>query len=897
MAHAALVSLAQTLEQILNANQSQVLDEDIRIRSFHEKVSFFLLFLEDSSQNNSEAFRSLEGRIRDATYKAQDIVDSGISNQVRVRPKFSFISFFWKITSAFNHNLNHDLKHDELEKVIEEFDSISQEALKMDRNPIEDLPPRNSLPASAGSSKSGSNNETPMVGFDDYLIRIKDQLTGPPSKLEIISFVGMGGIGKTTLARNVYNDSLIVYYFDTRAWTTVSQCYSVRGMLTDLLNFTRHLSHESDRKSIEELAESLYKSLKGRRYLIVMDDVWDINAWEQVKRFFPDDNNGSRIILTTRQTDVAIYAKSFSRIHIISFLSVQQSWNLLREKVFGVECCPPQLEVIGRTIAANCKGLPLALVVIGGLLYKAKRTPYYWNHIAENVSSTITRSDDEFMEILSLSYNHLPHHLRACFLYMGVFPEDHEICVSHLIKLWVATGFIKPGRSKGLEEVAKQYLEDLIDRNLILVRKRSYNGEIKTCSIHDLMRDLCVRKAQEEKFLQVLNWNADWSYPESTYNVRHLSIHLDSPYTVEGKHDLLAHSLLYFCRRGSNTLLPSSTIGFRLLRVFAALSIRFNDFPMQILELVKLRYIALIYVGDGNLPASISKLCNLQTLIIYRGHIKPRIATIPSEIWKMPWLRHLLLDRSILACPSGVNKSVILQSLQTLSQITNFRCNKEVLEMIPNLKKLVISYYHDSQTKWSSYCFENLVHLQQLEDLKCLFIAKSYYMTFLCPLPVNLAFPPKLKKLTLSGCGISWKNMTIVGSLPNLEVLKLKDHAFEGPVWETNEGEFCKLKFLLIERTHLENWKASKTHFPSLQCLSLRYCYKLVEIPSGIGEIPTLQVIRLYECCPSAVISAELIQEEQQSFGNDVLQVCIYSSKEDYEPGQGSTLHKSTWWY
>ncbi|KAL2513244.1 putative late blight resistance proteinR1A-10 [Abeliophyllum distichum] len=429
MAHAALVSLAQTLEQILNANQSQVLDEDIRIRSFHEKVSFFLLFLEDSSQNNSEAFRCLEGRIRDATYKAQDIVDSCMDNQ-----------------------------HDELEKVIEEFDSISQEALKMDRNPIEDLPPRNSLPVSAGSSKS----------------------------------------------------------------------------------------------------------------------------------------------------------------------------------------------------------------------------------------------------------------------------------------------------------------------------------------------------------------------------------------------------------------------------------------------------------GDGNLPASISKLCNLQTLIVYRGHIKPRIATIPSEIWKMPWLRHLLLDRSILACPFGVrngDKSVILPSLQTLSQITNFRCNKEVLEMIPNLKKLVISYYHDSQTKWSSYCLENLVHLQQLEDLKCLFIAKSYYMTFLCPLPVNLAFPPKLKKLTLSGCGISWKNMTIVGSLPNLEVLKLKDHAFEGPVWETNEGEFCKLKFLLIERTHLENWKASETHFPSLQRLSLRYCYKLVEIPFGIGEIPTLQVIGLYECCPSAVISAELIQEEQQYSGNDGLQVCIYSSKEDYEPGQGSTLHKSTWWY
>ncbi|KAL2514842.1 putative disease resistance protein [Forsythia ovata] len=196
---------------------------------------------------------------------------------------------------------------------------------------------------------------------------------------------------------------------------------------------------------------------------------------------------------------------------------------MLREKVFGGECCPPELEEIGKEIAENCKGLPLALVVIGGLLYKAKRTKDYWKHVAQDVNSAVTTTDDEFIEIPSLSYNHLPHRLRACFLYMGIFPEDYEVQISKLTKLWVAAGFLKPVSLKSLEEVAKEYLEILIDRNPSLVREHSYNGEIKTCSIHDLMRDLCIRKAQEEKFLQVM----DSGVRSPPYVEPRVSIHSD----------------------------------------------------------------------------------------------------------------------------------------------------------------------------------------------------------------------------------------------------------------------------------------------------------------------------------------------------------------------------------
>ncbi|CAA3005963.1 Hypothetical predicted protein [Olea europaea subsp. europaea] len=241
----------------------------------------------------------------------------------------------------------------------------------------------------------------------------------------------------------------------------------------------------------------------------------------------------------------------------------------------------------------------------------------------------------------------------------------------------------------------------------------------------------------------------------------------------------------------------------------------------------------------------------------------------------MSRLKHLLFVRSFLPYPTDALNGgtfVSLENLQTLTNVMNCRWTKEVIQMMPNLKKLVISYEHDGQTEWSSYCFENFVHLLQLEVLKCFFFGKSY-IKYQDPLMVNFAFPQNLKRLTLSGCRISWKNMAIVGSLSYLEVLKLKYHAFEGPVWESKNGEFPRLKLLLIYMTDLEHWKVDEMHFPSLEHLSLKYCYNLVEIPSGIGKIQTLRKMELCECSTSVMTSAEVIKEEQMRLGNNDFQV------------------------
>ncbi|CAA3027204.1 late blight resistance homolog R1A-10 isoform X1 [Olea europaea subsp. europaea] len=261
------------------------------------------------------------------------------------------------------------------------IEDIEEVVNAKDRNDILDLQPRTSLHAT--TSKSASANKNSMVGFKDDLLQIKEELVGQPSRLKFISIVGMGGIGKATLASNIYNDSYIKEHFYMRAWTTPSQEYRVQELLIHLLKSMGDLTEEMIRKETDELKTLVFQRLKGNRYLIVMDDVWDAKVLDEFRRIFPDDCNGSRIILTSRLSSVIVNADSSAYIHRVSFLNPKQSLSLLCQKAFGNECCPPELEEIGMRIVEKCKGLPLALVVIGGVLYKAEKTRANWEYVAK----------------------------------------------------------------------------------------------------------------------------------------------------------------------------------------------------------------------------------------------------------------------------------------------------------------------------------------------------------------------------------------------------------------------------------------------------------------------------------------------------------------------------------
>ncbi|KAL0380206.1 UNVERIFIED_CONTAM: putative late blight resistance proteinR1B-23 [Sesamum angustifolium] len=236
----------------------------------------------------------------------------------------------------------------------------------------------------------------------------------------------------------------------------------------------------------------------------------------------------------------------------------------------------------------------------------------------------------------------------------------------------------------------------------------------------------------------------------------------------------------------------------------------------------------------------------------------------------MPQLRHLIFFDSILPMPFAA-----IQNLQTLCGVKNFTFKRKAIEMFPNLKKLKVFYHGKSREKWAKYCLYNLVHLTQLETLEvrfsCLSISEE------TPFPASFALPPKLKKLTVSGCTLPWQDMAVIGSLLDLEVLKLEYDCFTGSEWESSEGQFPRLKFLLMEGLRLVCWRAESSHFPCLEQLIIKCCRQLEEIPCEIGDIPSLQLIEVDRVKKSVIDSAVLIQEEQRSLENDLLHVRINS--------------------
>ncbi|XP_073124723.1 putative late blight resistance protein homolog R1A-10 [Henckelia pumila] len=666
MAYAAVITLKLTLQQILlHPDTYSIPCEKKHIESFHEKLEFLQQFLEEYPYNKrNEKAISVETRIRDTAYEAEDFMDLHLNNLS---------------DSMMGQIISIELMMEKVDSIIEEVAKIKEQMgleIKQGRgSPMEEDTKTCKEPPNALSKDSSSSAKNLiMVGFDEYLMQIKDQLTGESSALEVISIVGMGGIGKTTLATYAYNDPSVLYKFDVRAWATLSQSYTrVRDILLAMLDSMKILTKEMYQESGDQLRLHVYHNLKHRRYLITIDDIWDTNAWDYLKMMFPDDRTGSRILLTTRIADVAAYASPPEAVHHISLLSDDQSWKLLCSKVFGDESCPLNLQEIGKTIAKNCRGLPLSVVVIGGLLSKVEKTQIVWQSVAKNVSSLVFSSDDQCADILRLSYNYLPQYLKPCFLYMGVFPKGHEIHVSKLTKLLVAEGFLRQGEGQFPEEVAQSCVEDLLDRSLLLMSKKDYEGKIKAFKIHDLLLDFCGKQAKDEKFLQITKSPANLHFRTVSESERRISIHrgekFEFVYSCYVLDDSTSHVRSILCV-GQCNIFSYLLLRFQLLKVLDATQTRFQYFPPQVLELVNLRYIALLC--DGDIPASITKLCNLQTLIISGDRWRYSKNRLPMEIWLMVHLRHVKFDRVYLLDPCKANfdfysKHLVLKDLQTLS--------------------------------------------------------------------------------------------------------------------------------------------------------------------------------------------------------------------------------------
>ncbi|XP_009624580.2 putative late blight resistance protein homolog R1A-10 isoform X1 [Nicotiana tomentosiformis] len=923
--YAAVTSLMGTIQLISQSTSDLQEDHKEHLKLLYDKVGSMLEFLDTNSDD--EPMRDLLKKVKDVAHKVEDEVESHIWRGDHKTLLKILQRVFHLPTKAHERLLKI------LQRAIEEVDSVKEELNKLkDNNNNNNMRAGNfSLGGSSSPRLHVSTLENNMVGHNIEQELMRGQLTGHSSQLEVISIAGMGGIGKSTFAKRMFNDPSIVSFFDVRGWVTVSKDYNLRKMLLSLLQdagVNAELDKKSDigehreeeegeggggggggqeeegnlkkkkkkisdvqlanrmQKSDGELADRLQKSLKGRRYLIVVDDIWSTEAWDEFRLWFPEYNNRSRILLTTRDIKVAQYASYPRDPSPMRFLKPEESWTLFCQKAFDQKVCPIEFENIAREVVKNCNGLPLMISVVAGAL-SSKRTVDEWRKVAQSVSSLVNLDDyQRCSRVLALSYNHLPSHLKACFLYFGVFPKASEISVKKLIRLWVAEGFLELKGFEGLEKVATSLLSNLIDKSLVVVGKRSLNDKIKTCRIHDLLHDFCLREAENENLLYVTET------PVTTYEgSRKVSSQVRrwvSVYPKDGR-----FSPIHFnCRKTRSLLVYSyitehsrSKLGldhFKRLRVLQ-LEKSWYEFPSEVVHLVALRYLS-VKVSRSPQDLPIFNLMNLQTFIFPQNMPEyQEVIYLPSEIWEMSQLRHLRSTRMYLYSPPPMVsdnevKYRALENLQSVCGLIPGCCTKEIFEGIKKVKKLGI-YGTKDDFNSEPRCLENLMDLHELEALTIVSYRKFNSNTFLS-LPCPGSFPPNLKKLTLCCTFLLWKDMTIVSMLPKLEVLQLRNNAFVPNIgWKVTEMQFPKLKFLLLEQLNIKYWRATDDCFPCLERIIIRNCRFLIEIPQEFADSMTLQLIELHQCYPSLVNSAELIQKEQlESLGNNMLKVYAFDT-------------------
>ncbi|KAL0319033.1 UNVERIFIED_CONTAM: putative late blight resistance proteinR1A-3 [Sesamum angustifolium] len=378
-----------------------------------------------------------------------------------------------------------------------------------------------------------------------------------------------------------------------------------------------------------------------------------------------------------------------------------------------------------------------------------------------------------------------------------------------------------------------------------------------------------LARSSEREFLCITKVY-DVDIPPNIENARRLGIHRS---TKQYRYNPLVLNTLRSASSARSLVCESEWISpwlvpcLKLLRVLNVHDIYSAE---EIMQLINSRFLHFVGNWDLNtrLTSSVSLLWNLQSLIV-RGSSS---TVLPSEIWEMTQLRHLKFEKIVLRDPprqSHSQDSCVLENLYTLSSLENFRVTEEVVRRVPNIRKLKIAYVN-SLLGWklSNYCLENLARLSKLESLTW-----DVYSCQKVPTE-DFAFPLSLKKLCLRGCRLPWEEMRIVGSLPNLEILRLYDRAVVGNVWNPSEGEFARLKFLEIHRTELKYWGAENTRFPSLEHLALS-SIDLQELPLGLAEIHTLRLIELKQCRHFSEKSVEKIREERESLGYEDLQIQV----------------------
>ncbi|XP_057742151.1 putative disease resistance RPP13-like protein 1 [Arachis stenosperma] len=285
--------------------------------------------------------------------------------------------------------------------------------------------------------------------------------------LSVIPIVGMGGIGKTTLAQLLYQDDQVKENFDFRGWVCVSEEFDVVKVTKTVIEAIT--SSSCNLTDLNLLQYDLKEKLSRQKFFIVLDDVWNENYddWNTLLKPFQKGVKGSKILITTRNKNVSSVVQTVSP-HELNLLSDEDCWLVFSKhaRLSTVSVENPTLEKIGRDIVKKCDGLPLAAQALGGIL-RGNSDIRYWNHLLKSEIWELSNDRINVVPALRISYYFLPSYLKQCFVYCSLYPKDYEFSKDELMLLWMAENFLQPVGKKTMEEVGGEYFDELIARSFL----------------------------------------------------------------------------------------------------------------------------------------------------------------------------------------------------------------------------------------------------------------------------------------------------------------------------------------------------------------------------------------------------------------------------------------------
>ncbi|KAK1268065.1 Disease resistance protein RPM1 [Acorus gramineus] len=677
-------------------------------------------------------------------------------------------------------------------------------------------------------------------------------------------------------------------HFDCQVWLTVSLTYSIAEILRSLtyeaMNNKGIVPKDITTMDTSFVLHMLRQHLQHKRYLIVLDDVWDTRMWEEIRLAFPENECGSRIVFTTRNFKVATSLSSSHRVILPKTLQYDQAWELFCNMVFrgsSWRSCPREVEDLARASVNKCGGLPLAIVCLAGLMYSKEYSVIEWIRVLNSINGKLTYElDTPVLYILMLSFHELPFRLKNCFLYCSAFPGLYKIKRKRIVRLWVAEGFVEEREGMTAEEVAEEYLNELVYRSMLQVTKTDDGGKLKECCMHDIMREMGISISKKQNFFITCEGREE----RLTAAARRLSIIEVSDNIETGSaRKFYLRSLLVFST-DARTLNLLAALRFRLLRVLDLYGAPVESLPNAVCNLFNLKYLSIRQTNVNVLPKHLGRLQKLQTLDLQYSKVKK----LPS-LTELHDLRHLFIIHSVDRFGRSVGMQTLgkiwaLKDLQTLKGIVS---NNKIIQQVQNLKMLrSFVILEVKKSDGAALCasiekmrFLNNLQVQAMEgeglELESLAfppsqLQKLFLIGHLQRLPRWFSFLNNLKVLRLRSSWLNEDPLRSLQSLPALVCLELYK-AYEGKeLWCEAHG-FRSLRTLrLIELSQLNQITIEVGAMGSLRELQLSRCRELNTLPQGIEWITTLE--KLY-----FEVSEELLQRMQPN-GDEYIKISHIST-------------------